>query len=200
MAITTYTELETAVKNWLHRADLDNRIPEFIALAEARFYIGSNPVRTISMQARTTGTTASGALSLPSDYLETIRLVCTSSGKYNSLEYMTADLFSKYEDINGIPRWFTLLNGEIKTAPNSDADYVLDYYKRLPSLESTTTNAILTAYPNLYLYGALLEASPYVGDNAETMLWAQAYDDAVKGINKSENKKFESASMSVKAN
>ena len=120
MAITTYTELETAVKNWLHRADLDSRIPEFIALAEARFYIGSNPVRTISMQARAIGTTASGALPLPSDYLETIRLVCTSSGKYNSLEYMTADLFSKYEDINGIPRWFTLLNGEIKTAPNSD--------------------------------------------------------------------------------
>ena len=36
MAITTYAELKTAISNWLDRTDLDDRIPEFIALAEAR--------------------------------------------------------------------------------------------------------------------------------------------------------------------
>ena len=37
MAISNYTELNTAVANWLDRDDLTDRIPEFIALAEARF-------------------------------------------------------------------------------------------------------------------------------------------------------------------
>lgn len=197
MAISTYTELQTALENWLHRADLSSRIPEFISLAEARFYQGSDPIRIIGMHERVTGTTSGGALPLPSDFLETIRLVVTSSGKYYSLEYMAPDLFSQFEDINGIPRFYTLLAGEIKTAPNSNVDYILDYYKRLPALSTTSTNTILTNYPNLYLYGALLEASPYIGNNKEISLWATAYADAVKGINKSEQKKFESASMRV---
>jgi hypothetical protein len=36
MAIGTYSELQTAVANWLGRDDLTDRIPEFIDLAEAR--------------------------------------------------------------------------------------------------------------------------------------------------------------------
>ena len=36
MAITTYAELKTAIANFLARSDLTDRIPEFIALAEAR--------------------------------------------------------------------------------------------------------------------------------------------------------------------
>ena len=36
MAISTFTELKTAVDNWLARTDLAGRAPEFIALAEAR--------------------------------------------------------------------------------------------------------------------------------------------------------------------
>ena len=37
MAISTFAELSTAAANWLDRSDLTDRIPEFIALAEARF-------------------------------------------------------------------------------------------------------------------------------------------------------------------
>ena len=37
MAITTNSELNTAVANWLSRSDLTSRIPEFIALFEAKF-------------------------------------------------------------------------------------------------------------------------------------------------------------------
>jgi hypothetical protein len=34
MAITTYSELKTAVADWLNRADLTSVIPDFIALAK----------------------------------------------------------------------------------------------------------------------------------------------------------------------
>ena len=37
MAIGTFAQLKTAAANWLDRSDLTDRIPEFIALAEARF-------------------------------------------------------------------------------------------------------------------------------------------------------------------
>lgn len=38
MAISQYSELKTAVANWLGRSDLTSRIPEFIGLAEDRVY------------------------------------------------------------------------------------------------------------------------------------------------------------------
>jgi len=40
MAISTYSELQTAVKNWSKRADLDSMIPDFIRLAELRVNSG----------------------------------------------------------------------------------------------------------------------------------------------------------------
>ena len=36
MALGTYTELKDAIADWLDRSDLTARIPDFIALAEAR--------------------------------------------------------------------------------------------------------------------------------------------------------------------
>jgi hypothetical protein len=35
MSITTYSELQQAIADWLERADLAARIPDFIALFEA---------------------------------------------------------------------------------------------------------------------------------------------------------------------
>ena len=36
MALGTFTELKDAIADWLDRSDLTARIPDFIALAEAR--------------------------------------------------------------------------------------------------------------------------------------------------------------------
>ena len=54
MAISNYSELQTAVANWLDRDDLTARIPEFIALAEARF---NRVLRLRSMEAKYTANT-----------------------------------------------------------------------------------------------------------------------------------------------
>jgi len=57
MAISTYSELQTAVANWLDRDDLTDRIPEFIALAEARF---NRVLRLRSMESKQTASTIGG--------------------------------------------------------------------------------------------------------------------------------------------
>ena len=41
MSITNYSELKTAVANYMLRSDLTSRIPEFIQFAESRIAYGS---------------------------------------------------------------------------------------------------------------------------------------------------------------
>jgi hypothetical protein len=47
----------------------------------------------------------------------------------------------------------------------------------------TPTNVVLDTYPELYLYGALIEAEPYLVDDQRIALWKGMYDDAVTRIN-----------------
>ena len=57
MAITTYTELKSAVANHLARTDLTSVIPDFISLAEARL---SRELETRDQEKRATATMTSG--------------------------------------------------------------------------------------------------------------------------------------------
>ena len=77
MAINTYATLQTAVANWLDRSDLTDRIPEFIALAEARM----NRNLRLALMLNVDQTTLGGATTLvagtrdydlPSGYLQMV--------------------------------------------------------------------------------------------------------------------------------
>jgi hypothetical protein len=201
MSISTYAELQTAVKNWLHRADLDSMIPDFITLAEVRVYNGGNasePLRVAAMQNQATGTIASQSIALPTGYLETIRLAGVTGGQNYTLDYLAPGEFSYYENQSGDPQYFTIMEGEIKTAPNGGVDYLHDYYKKFDALSvSATTNWLLTNAPNIYLYGTLLEATPYLINDNRLQLWQAMFSDAIAGLNKSEKKRYQSNAMRV---
>ena len=76
MAISTYSELKTAVSNWLNRSDLDLRIPEFIDLAEAGF---NRMLRTRDQMTRSTTTASTQYVTLPDDFLQARNVNITST-------------------------------------------------------------------------------------------------------------------------
>jgi len=47
---------------------------------------------------------------------------------------------------------------------------------------SVTTNWLLTAHPDVYLYGSLLEAQPYLIDDARIATWSQLFDKVVAEV------------------
>ena len=99
MAITTYSELQTAIANFLARGDLTTQIPDFITLAEARM---SRELDTRSQERRATAATAAGDefISLPTD-LRKIRLVNLNTDPIDVLEYAAPE--SYYEkDISAL--------------------------------------------------------------------------------------------------
>ena len=56
----------------------------------------------------------------------------------------------------------------------------ITYYQRLPALSvSATTNWLLTAHPDLYLFGTLTVASAFLKDDERTGIWKNAWDEAL---------------------
>jgi len=190
MAIGTYSELKTAIANFLARDDLTDRIPEFISLAEARM---GRELSTRSQEKRSTATVSGGDayVSLPTD-LRSVRLVKLNTTPTEVLEYYTPVRLNEMYSSNasGKPRAYTVIGAEIKFAPTPDADYVAEivYGEGSDTLsDSNTTNTILTRHPDAYLYGSLAAAGVYLMDDQKTSLYEQLFTRAIAEIRREED-------------
>ncbi len=187
MSITNYSELQTAVKNWLNRADLDNRIPEFIALAEHRI---NRQLYTKGNEGRATTSMVPGQqyYSLPDDFLQARNVQMSTASGVKALDYRTpAQMDWEYpSDASAEPMVFTIIGDEIqlKPVPGGTNTFELAYFKKLDPLSvSNTTNWLTANAPDLLLYGALLEAEPFLFNDQRVAVWNGLFDRAIGDIN-----------------
>lgn len=205
MSISSYSELLTAGANWLHRSDLTARFPEFIALAENRIHFGSDdpqfpsdPLRIRAMQSTTTGAVSSGTISYPSDYIETQRLYIVVGGENKILRYKSPTDNAFWETQQGHPNYYTESNGSIKVGPYDGSTWVHDYYAKLAALTaSNTTNWLILNSPNVYLYGILLEAAPYLGKEQKMGTWYRSFMAAIGGLQESNKSASQFSGLAV---
>ena len=188
MAITSYSNLQTSIADFLNRDDLSSTIPTFIDLAEAQM---NRDIRHWEMENRVSGQQSQGDqyMQLPADWLETIRFHLTGDGT-QAVELASlasiADKRASTEDIAGKPRFYAHVRGEFELypTPDEDTDFELLYYQKIPALsESNTTNWLLDYAPDIYLYGSLLHSAPYLQEDARVAVWAQMYSAAVAQLN-----------------
>ena len=177
MAITTKAELHTAVANWLNRSDLTDRIPEFIALAEASF---NRVLRTRDMLTRATTTTDAQYVALPSDFQEMLNVELTSTDPPRRLLYATSDRSDDYREQKsnktGIPVHYTIEGQTLQLNPTPDVSYTIqmNYYQDIPALASQAdsgNNHLLLSSPDCYLFGTLMQASPFLMDPQSAQMW-----------------------------
>lgn len=189
MAISNYAELQTSITNWLARNDLAATIPDFIGLAESRI---NRRLRVAQMIIRDTTQTVPGNSYIlkPADFLE-MRNIEVSGSPNMVLEYATpAVIDRKYRsDSLGRPSAYTLLGSEIQLAPTPDAEYVIEmaYYAKIPSLQQNSTNWLIQQAPDIYLYGALIEAKAFIEDE-KFQLWKAAFDEAINDLTRSDKR------------
>ncbi len=202
MAITTNVELISAVGNWLHRSNLNTRIPEFITLSEARIYYGmeespdmpfpSPPLRIRIMEQTEDFTVNSEEEALPSLFLEPRRMFFSGDPK-RVVKYVTPDqlrtMWAGSE--TGKPEVFTIEGSNFVFGPVPDATYTLKLlsYKRFNPLgTSNPTNSLLTNHPNVYLYAVLLEAMPFLNKNdSQLARWYSMFRAATGGLQSSDH-------------
>lgn len=177
MAITTFTELKSAVADWLNREDLTTQIPDFIAFAEARI---NRTLRTREMLTRRKTLTTSGFIGLPADYLETyqLQLPANATNTPEPLTYIGPNEVAQFKSnsMTGKTRYYTIIDGafELIPTPSSSTELTITYYAKVPALSSSqTTNWLLTKAPDLYLYATLLTAAPYLQNDERIPVWSQ---------------------------
>ena len=185
MAISTYAELKTAVASWLDRSDLTDIIPDFIVLAEARH---RRDFKIRRMETRVTANTIADTeyYSLPDAYVA-MRNIKLNSDPKTPLEYLTPEIMDRLQAGSkaGKPKAYSIKGNNIQIRPIPDGVYEIEisYYKHFTALsDSNTTNDMLTYHPDLYLYGALVEAEPYLKNDARIATWAGFYDRAKKDV------------------
>ncbi len=174
MAIVDYATLQASVGNWLARADLASVIPDFIQLAESRI---NRDLRVRKMQSVVTGSASSGVIALPDDFSGVSSLRVGYAGGSYEIFPLTSASTPTYVIQSGLPLGYTVVNGNIILASGQqDLPYTLTYWTKIPSLSSSNQQTwLLSDEPGIYLYAALVEASPYVQDDQRTLLWATQY-------------------------
>ena len=185
MSYTNYTDLQASVASYLGRSDLTTQIPDFIRFAELRL---GRELRTRTMLNSATAPTvgSDSRIALPTDFLE-IRDLFVQGNPRRPLTYMSPSAFSRQAraDIIGLPVFYTILASEFQFAPIPDGVYTLEilYYAK-PTFLSTSnaSNVFLANYPDALLYASLIEAEPYLINDARSQLWATLYDRAIKNI------------------
>lgn len=189
MALTNYTELKASVADWLNREDLTTQIPDFISLLEARL---NRTLRVREMLTKRRSTASNAYIKLPFDYLETyqLQLPPAATGQSNPpLTYIGPDEAAvlRAKNITGNTRYYTIIDGafELIPAPTSGGvELTITYYAKIPQLSAAqTTNWLLTKAPDLYLYGTLLNAAPYLQNDERIPTWSSlmtaAFDELV---------------------
>lgn len=185
MPYTNYSDLKTSVANYLGRSDLTSVIPDFIRFAELRM---ARDLRTREMLKSATAPTVSGdgKVALPTDFLEIRDLHVQGSPRF-PVSYMSPSAFTRDApaDESGKPVNYTILASEFVLAPKPDTAYTLEilYYAKPTVLsDANTSNVFLANYPDALLYASLLEAEPYLINDARSQTWASLYDRAINNI------------------
>ena len=192
--ITNYSTLQSAIADYLNRADLTSQIQTFIQFVEADL---NTRLRCREMIVRATTTNDDEFVKLPLDFLEALNLQIV--GGASPLRYVTldeADMINKAQVLTQVSV-YSLMNGAIELIPppSTDVEIEMVYYGKIPALtDSNTTNWLLTKAPDVYLYGALVHAAPFLMDDQRISVFGNIYLKRVEELNQESQKSLHSGS------
>jgi hypothetical protein len=132
MPLTTYAELQAAIGDWLERADLAARIPDFITLFEAA---ANRRLRMREQEAAATLVPSSGTAALPADYLAW-RRVTWAGARRVELDYVHPSYLQAAwpSSPSGVPLVFTIEGAALKIRPVDGTALELDYFQKIAPL------------------------------------------------------------------
>lgn len=197
MAISTYTELKTAIADFIHKNNLTSVLDDFIDLCEAEM---QRKIKLLEFE--TTGTVAvtAGSGTLPTGFIGA-RALSWDGAPDRILQYVTPDRLNRVNASDpSYVNYYTITGSTIKFANDTDGTLNITYLAKFTPLSgSATTNAILTNHPSAYLYGSLIHASIYCKDAESAAGFKTLFEDEIRQINAdNQDRKYAGASLQVR--
>ena len=179
MALDTYTNLQSAIADWLNRSDLTSQIVDFISLAEGKMTI-LFALKSDENEATLSTVTGSRYVSLPWDYDLPIGLWYTLWSPRREILYRPVEQLG-YSNVSTYPSFWGVDNGKIAFDCNASGVYQLLFrYRSQKSLSvSNQSNWILDNYPQVYLYGALAQAAVFLPGEDRLQTFQGLFDEAM---------------------
>jgi len=184
--VMTYDSLNTMVLQYLERRDaaVVEAIPTFITLAEFEI---AQQIKTLGQMQVVEGTMIAGepVIAKPARWRKTVSMEVSVNGakspvllrKYEYLKSYTPDATT-----TGQPKFYADYDyTHWLVAPTPDEDYPFEvlYYERIEPLSSQNqTNWLTQNAPNAMLFGTLLQAMPFLKNDAR-QIFQQKYQEAI---------------------
>lgn len=175
MALTTYSELQAEVLDYIDDDSKADKVPTFIALAEAEM---RRRLR-VNDEVRATSSVSSEYVALPDDFGGLRSILVTGTPEYSLEQMPVGEMANRYSGITGTPAAYAIVGSstpqvQLAPAPSSAVDIEIVYYRTLPSLsDSNTSNWVLASHPDLYLTATLAQAYAFLADEARAGLWLE---------------------------
>lgn len=203
MAISTYAELKTAVENTINRTDLTARVPEFITIAESRI---NRKLRSRGAEqmayADYDSTFTDRLVVLPSGLREFLDLDIKRSteddNRYRRMIQRPAEDFDRYRTTTGgFPVNYCLRkNIEIDRLAGDTYRLRMHYLKDW-DIATSSTNALLTSDPDVYLYGALSATELYVKNDPRVAIWKAEFREIIDDLNRQADRSRDGAELNL---
>lgn len=181
MQFANYTEYRAAVLKMIDGDDAAGSIKQdtldlLIALGESRVYMGDGDVpglRSSDMSAALSLAVTSNEATLPSDCLELARVQFAGEPP---LDYVSEDDLLRHLDAGGggTPRYYTQQGRKLLFFPQASGTVVGRYYQR-PADIAGGLHATFNRYPECFLFAALAEAAPFIGEDARIPMWKELW-------------------------
>jgi len=180
MALDTFGNLKTSIVSWSKRTDTLSLLADFILLAEAEMW---KTLRIRDMETSSTDTASSKDLALPTNYIEMRRVRAISGGEYYDINFVTPNGLED-QNTSGIPRNYTITD-QINFDRATTYDIETQFYAKLTALsDSNTSNAVLSRFPDIYLFGSLWALWRWAMDIEKSEYYYALFQNAIKGANK----------------
>jgi hypothetical protein len=154
-----YSELKTAITDFVHRSDLSTKVAGFIETAEAMLF---REINVKDLRVSVTGTTTGQYADLPADFGEVVRVTCTYSGTEYDLDYGSQPV----DYTMTAPAYYALENNKLRIFGSSTGQaYTLYYTPKMAALsDSNASNWLLANAQDVYLYASILELARWTRD------------------------------------
>lgn len=197
MTVSAYAQLQSEILDTLNRTDLAAEVTEYtpgpidsavkraIARAERRIV---RRLRTREFETSTTVATVAGTetVALPADFAMMKTLMVAGDPVSVLAQKDLTTLYNDYPSAGpGKPTAYAPFGAALylRPVPDTARSLKMFYYSQpTPLSDENTSNTLIAKYPDLLLYGALIEITAHIEDDGRIGLWKAAFEEAINDI------------------